>query len=147
MPNGFWYASGPCETDTRKPGSAFSKGDILALDSNSSLSRLNPYALAAGTVYAVATADSVDSIQDKVTAIVIKPDTRFWVRVEAGDALLTGGASGVSFAVGTNGRYFTDGSSSTLAVVCVEGTDKVDQSVQSKAIVQFKFAAGELDLS
>ncbi len=147
MPNGFWYASGPREMDERKAASAFSKGDILALDSNSSLSRLNPYALAAGTVYAIANSDSTNSIRDLCSVTVIQPTTRFWARVTPGQTPTTGDESGVSFATALGGRYEVDGSSSTNAVVVVEGTDKIDQSVQSRVIVQFKFADSELDLS
>lgn len=147
MPNGFWYASGPKRMDERIPGSSFSKGDILALDSNSSLSRLNPYAIAAGTVYGIATADSSDSIRDKSGCIVIQPTTRFWSRTTSGVTLVTGEESGVSFDASAPGRYWVDESTSTNAIVVVAGTDVIDQSVQSKAIVQFKFADSELDLS
>lgn len=147
MPNGFWYASGPCRKDERKAGSAFSKGDLLALDSNSSLSRLNPYALAAGTVYGVATADSIDSIRGKAGCIVVEPTTRFWAALTPGQTPTAGTASGVSFAVALGGRYEVDGSSTTNAVVVTAGVADVDQSVQSKVIVAFKFAAGELDIS
>lgn len=147
MPYGFWYASGPKEMDTRKPGSAFSKGDLLTLNSASSLSRLNPYAAASGTIYAIATADSSDSIDGKVTVALMHPATRWWARVAPGSALTTGEVSGVSFGADASGRYFVDASASTARVVVIEGTDKVDQSVQSKAIVQFRYAAGELNLS
>ena len=54
MPNGFWYASGPVNYREIKAASAFSKGDLLTLDSNSSLSRLNPYAATTATQYGVA---------------------------------------------------------------------------------------------
>lgn len=147
MPNGFWYASGPREMDERKAGSAFSKGDILALDSNSSLSRLNPYALAAGTVYAIANSDSTNSIRDLCSVTVIQPTTRFWSRTTSGVTLVTGEESGVSFVATAPGRYWVNESASTVAIIVVEGTDKIDQSVQSKVIVQFKFADSELDLS
>lgn len=147
MPNGFWYASGPYRTDERKPGSTFSKGDILALDSNSSLSRLNPYALTTGSVYGIATADSSDSIRGLSGCVVIQPTTRFWAALTAGQTPTTGTESGVSFATGLTGRYEVDGSSTTNAVIVVNGVDSVDQSVQSKVIVQFKFADSELDLS
>lgn len=147
MPNGFWYASGPREMDERKAGSAFSKGDILALDSNSSLSRLNPYALAAGTVYAIANSDSTNSIRDLCSVTVIQPTTRFWSRTTSGVTLVTGEESGVSFVATAPGRYWVDESTTTNAIIVVEGTDKIDQSVQSKVIVQFKFADSELDLS
>ena len=147
MPNGFWYASGPKRMDERVPGSAFSKGDILALNSASSWSRLNPYAVAAGTVYAVATADSTDSINDKVPGVVVQPNTYFWAAVTAGSALTTGEQSGVTFDTSLTGRLELEGSGGTAVVSVVEGTDRIDQSVQSKAIVQFKYAAGELTLN
>jgi hypothetical protein len=133
--------------DERKPGSAFSKGDMLALDSNSSLSRLNPYALAAGTLYGIALTDSIRSIRDLCSCIVIQPNTYFWAALEAGDTPTTGDESGVSFDVDVTGRYFVDGSSTTNAVIVVEGVERIDQSVQSKVIVQFKYADSELDLS
>ena len=147
MPNGLWYASGPRRMDERKAGSAFSKGDILALDSNSSLSRLNPYAIAAGTVYAIANSDSTNSIRGLCSVTVIQPTTRFWSMTTSGVTLITGEESGISFDAAKPGRYWVDESSTTPAVVVVEGTDRIDQSVQSRVIVQFKFADSELDLS
>lgn len=150
MPNGLWYESGPYRMDERKAASAFSKGDLLTL-SSSSLSRLNPYAIAAATQYAIATADSTDSIKDgKCAVLVIQPTTRFWARLQAGDTFVTGTESSLSFVVGTDGRYFVDttvSSGASCSVICVRGTDDIDQSVQSKCIVQFKFADSELDLS
>jgi hypothetical protein len=147
MPNGFWYASGPCRRDERPAGSAFSKGDMLALDANSSLSRLNPYAVAAGSLYGIATADSTDSIRGLCGCIVIQPNTYFWSATTSGVTLLTGEESGVSFDATKPGRYWVDESSTTNVVVVVEGTDRIDQSHQSKVIVQFKYADSELDLA
>lgn len=147
MPNGFWYASGPCRKDSRIPGSAFSKGDMLALDSNSSLSRLNPYVAGTAALYGIATADSIDSIDNKVGCIVIQPTTYFWSMTTVGVTLATGDESGVSFSAAKPGRYWTDDSTTTNVVVIIEGTDRIDQSVQSRVIVQFKYADSELDLS
>lgn len=147
MPNGLWYASGPRRMDERKAASAFSKGDILALDSNSSLSRLNPYAIAAGTVYAIANSDSTNSIRGLCSVTVIQPTTRFWSMTTAGVTLATGDESSISFDAAKPGRYWVEDSATTPAVVVVEGTDRIDQSVQSRVIVQFKFAGSELDLS
>lgn len=146
--NGFWYASGPYRTDERIAGSAFSKGDILALDSNSSLSRLNPYAATTASQYAIALADSTDSIKGgKCVAMQIQPTTRFHARLTAGQTPTTGTESGVSFATGLSGRYEVDGSSTTNIVVVTNGHADVDQSVISQCIVQFKFADSELDFS
>lgn len=147
MPNGFWYASGPRRMDERKAGSAFSKGDLLTLNSASSLSRLNPFAAAANTLYAVANSDSTNSIRGLCSVTVIQPTTRFWARTTPGSALTTGEQSGVSFATGLAGRYEVNASSATAIFTVVEGTDRVDQSVQSKVVGQFRFAAGELNLS
>lgn len=148
MPNGLWYASGPYRTDERIAASTFSKGDLLCLDSNSSLSRLNPYAATAGTRYAVALADSTDSIQGgKCVVMQIAPGTRFWSATTSGVTLITGENSCLSFDATKPGRYWVDESTTTAMVVVVDGTAKIDQSVQSKVIVEFRFAAGELELS
>ena len=144
---GFWYAGGRLEKEARKPGSAFSQGDLLALDSNSSLSRLNPYAIAAGTVYAVADGASTDSIADRCTVTLVRPDTYFWSRVSAGATLVTGDESEVSFVAAAPERYWTEDSTGTNAVVIRRGTDFVDQSNISKVQVVFKYADSELDLS
>lgn len=147
MPNGFWYASGDYTTDERTAGSAFSKGDLLALDGSSNLSRVNPYALTTGTLFGVAASDSTNSINDKCVVIIPQPETLFWSRTTSGVTLLTGENSGVSFDAAAPGRYWVDESTSTNAVVVVKGTDVIDQSVESKSLVKFKFAGGELDLS
>lgn len=147
MPNGFWYASGPLEMEERIPGSAFSTGDLLALDSNSSLSRLNPFAVAAGTVYAIANSNSTDSIQDRVTCTLVNPMTNFWSRTTSGVTLITGEESGVSFVASAPGRYWVNESTNSAVVVIRHGTDYVDQSTESKVLVRFKYADSELDLS
>lgn len=147
MPNGFWYASGPQRYAEIIAGSAFSKGDILCLDSSSSLSRLNPYAAAAGTNYAVACSDSTNSINGKCVVLEIHPLTRFWSRTTSGVTLIRGENSGVSFLATGPGRYWVDESSTTNIVFVTKGTAEVDQSVESKVEVGFKYAGGELDLS
>jgi hypothetical protein len=148
MPNGFWYASGPYRTVETIAGSAFSKGDLLEIDSNSSLSRMgNPYAAVGSTLYAVATSDSDDSVNNRVSGIIPEPTTHFWSRTTSGVTLIPGENSGVSFDAAAPGRFWVDESTTTLRVVVVNGTGYVDQSVQSKVIVRFKYAAGELDLS
>ena len=147
MPNGFWYASGPYRTDERIAASAFSKGDILCLDSTSSLSGLNPYAATTATQYAIALADSTDSIKNLCVVMQIQPTTRFWSAISSPMTFITGEESGVSFVATKPGRYWVDESSATNIVVVVDGTAKISQSVQSKIVVQFKFADSELDLS
>lgn len=147
MPNGFWYAYGERHMEEIIAGSAFSKGDILALDSSSSLSRLNPYAAAAGTIYAIANSDSTNSINNKCVVTEIRPTTAFWSATTSGVTLIRGENSGVSFDATAPGRYWVDESTATNVVVIDKGTAEVDQSDQSKVIVRFRYAAGELDLS
>jgi hypothetical protein len=147
MPNGFWYASGPQVYREIKAGSAFSKGDLLTLDSNSSLSRLNPYAATTATQYAVALSDSTNSINGVCVVQEITPTTRFWSRTTSGVTLIRGEESGVSFVAAAPGRQWVDESSTTNIVVVDFGTAEVDQSVESKVIVRFKYADSELDLS
>jgi hypothetical protein len=144
--NGFVYARGPYETDERPTASAFSKGDILMLDSNSSLSRVNPY----GTQdnYAIALADSTQSIRDKCVVMIPKPDTEFWASISTalGSHLTPGVESGISFAV-ANGRYFLDGSTTTARAVVVKGTDEIDQSIRSHVLARLIYHAGNLEIS
>lgn len=147
MPNGFWYASGPCRKDERIAGSAFSKGDLLALDSLSSLSRLNPYATITGAIYGVATADSTDSIRNLCGCIVVQPTTYFWSAATIGGTYLKGDASDVSFSAAKPGRYWVEDSANSAIVSVVRASANIDQSQTSRVLVQFKFAAGEQDLS
>ena len=147
MPNGFWYASGEFTMDERTAGSAFSQGDLLTLDASSNLSRLNPYAATTGSIFGVAPSDSTNSINGLCGVVIPGPDTLFWSRGTSGDTLIVGESSGVSFVAAAPGRYFIDESTTTSMVVVVKGTADVDQSVESKALVKFKYAAGELDLS
>lgn len=147
MPNGFWYASGPYRTAEIKAASAFSQGDVLTLDSTSSLSLLNPYASTTATQYAIALSDSTNSINGVCAVLEIQPGTRFWSRTTSGVTLIRGEESGVSFVATKPGRMWVDESSTTPIVVVHNGTAEVDQSVQSKVIVGFKYADSELDLS
>jgi hypothetical protein len=144
MPNGFQYARGGYETDARIPSSAFSKGDLLMLTSASSLSRVNPYAIAAGAeVYGVATCDSTQSISNKVTCIRPKPDTIFKVGIVAASGHTTGVSSGVSF-IAASGRYVAE-SGGTAVVAVVAGVAECDQSVSSHILVRLVTSGGLVD--
>lgn len=147
MPNGFWYASGGRTTDERIPGSAFSKGDLLALDSSSSLSRIAE--THGQDIYGVALADSNDSINDLVPVLVPEDDTHFWSRISdvLTSELTTGVEADILFDTGVGRYYVEPGSTNTARSVTVRGTDDIDQSVQSKALVKLIFNAGDLELS
>ena len=155
MPNGFWYAGGDTHVfESAIPASAFSKGDLLMFDSNSSLSRLP--SVATGTfgndIAGVATSDSNDSINDQVGFIAPGADTLFWASLDStqANANRPGTECDVYFAV-ANGRYFVDPTSSNSAhFVIVRGSDgvgSVSQSVQSTVLVRPLYHSGLIDIS
>lgn len=151
MPNGFWYARGVThEFQEAIPSSAFSKGDLLTLDSNSSYSRVDEvFNTSADTIFGVATSDSDQSINDRVGAIIPGPDTVFWASVQSADPTLqtVGLECDVGFDVAER-RYFVDPSSTnSTRVVIVNGdvgVGAVAQSVQSTVQVRFVFNVGSL---
>ncbi len=151
MPNGFWYAGGETHIfDEAIPASAFSKGDLLTLTSASSLSRVHEqFNSSADTIVGVATADSIDSINDRVGYIIPGPDTLFWASVQSNDATAqtVGLECNVGFDVAER-RYFVDPSSNdSVRVVIVKGNvgvGAVDQSVQSTILVRFNYSSGHL---
>lgn len=143
--DGFRYAKGTARLEAGIPSSAFSKGDLIMLTSTSSLSRVNPYAIAAGAeVQGIALADSIDSIDNKVGILVPGPDCEFWVPTNAGSTLTTGASSGVSFVVGT-GRYYAE-SGGTAVVVVAAGVADCDQSTVSKVRVRLLSSGGLVNM-
>lgn len=154
MPNGLWPAS-PKRTyfmESAIPASAFSKGDVLAYDSNSSLSRISETWPANGDIAGVAAADSIDSIDDQVPYYVPGPQTIWWASLDSatGNALRPGTEADILFDT-AEGRYFVDpGSTNSVRAVIVRGSDgvgSVDQSVQSKVLCKLIYHAGNVDLS
>lgn len=138
MPNGLWYARGPQRFHQAIPVSAFSKGDLLMFDSNSSFSRVNVLLASGVDIAGVAMADSVDSISNLVTAIVPNPDTEFWCSLATNlTSVTTPGVSGdILFAVANNRCYLDPSSTNSARAVVVLGTNEVDQSVQSRVLVR-----------
>jgi len=153
MPNGFWYAGGETHVfESSIPSSAFSKGDILAYASASSLSRASEVFVAGENLAGVALADSIDSIEDKIPFLVPGPDTLLWASLQSNDAtaLTPGLACDIGFDV-AEGRYFVDPSSTnSVRAVIVRGNTgvgAVDQSVQSKVLCRLIHVAGNFDLN
>ena len=144
MPDGFWYARGKThEFAEAIPSSAFSKGDLLTLDSNSSLSRVEEtFTSSADTIVGVATSGSDASINDRVGYIIPGPDTLFWASVQSNDAtaLVPGLECDIRFALGDR-RYYVDPSSANTKNVVISrgntGVGAIDQSVQSTVQVRF----------
>lgn len=148
MPNGLWYANQDYDTGSGIAASAFSKGDLLQLDSTSSLSRIDPAsAITFGNaVVGIALADSVDSLAGADSgppeSVYLIPgrDDNLWASLATNVSDVTPGVEAdVLFAVANN-RYFVDpASSNTPRVVVVRGTAgplAVDQSNESKVLVR-----------
>jgi len=149
MPEGFWYARGEThEFAEAIPSSTFSKGDLLQLDSNSSLSRAEEtFDGSEATVIGVALAGSDKSIDDRVPYLIPGPDTVFWASLQSVDAtaLVPGLECDVRFALAEN-RYYVDPSSTNTIMVVLSrgdtGVGAIDQSVQSKVLVRFRTHTG-----
>jgi hypothetical protein len=143
MPNGFWYAGGAYTTEKAKPASAFSKGDLLMLDSNSSVSRIP--SVASGTfgndIVGVALCGSDQSIDDFVPYLVPQHDTEFWASYSSVVAsnMLPGQPCDIFFAVANNRYYLTNASTASALAVIVRGNADISQSVQSKVKVRLMF--------
>ena len=144
MPDGFWYARGEThEFAEAIPSSVFSKGDLLTLDSNSSLSRVEEtFSSSADTIIGVALAGSDKSINDRVGYIIPGADTVFWASLQSvdGTALVPGLECDIRFALAENRYYVDPSSTNTISVVLARGdtgVGAIDQSVQSKVLVRF----------
>jgi hypothetical protein len=147
MPNqGLWYASGPKEMREAIAVSAFSAGDVLCHDSNSSLSRMP-----AGfplRVAGIATSASTASANQLVPYIVPEADTIFWSEATSTSQHTRGARRFLEY---TGAKFMVSNalSSQTTALVTVErgSEDVAGQSVQSRVLVKFlrTTSAGRVD--
>lgn len=150
MPNSFWYAGGPCETLHAKPASAFSKGDLLMLDSTSSVSRVNVL-LASGVDWVgIALGDSNQSILGNVPYLRVDERTELWCSLATNltSHVTPGVEADILFSTANNRQYFDPASANSVRAVCVRGTAgplSVDQSVQSKVLVRLIRHAGNAE--
>lgn len=140
-----WYARGTKEMMEGKPASAFSKGDFLCLNSSSSLSMIP--ALGGIDIVGVATADSTQSVNGKVTYIVPGFDTVFWSDATAGSTFTKGANVNFNYAT-ANRRWVANGSTGTVLAVCEIPVSEVEGlSVNSRIGVRLVSNAGGLVLS
>lgn len=152
MIQGFNYSSGDgFDTAMHKPASAFSKGDLLLIDSTSSVSRV-PETFAAGVdIYGIAMCDSTQSIDNKVPVLIPSADMVFLASTNSatGSGLTPGQECDVSYGV-PNGRHYVDTSANSVRAVVVRGTigaNALSQSVHSQVLVKLIRHAGNLELS
>ena len=153
MIQGFTYWGGP-EGDTlrSKPASAFSKGDVLMLDSNSSFSRVNILLAAGVDIIGVAQSDSNQSIEGFVTARIPDADTLWLASTDTtmSSHLTPGVECDLGFGTGNGRQYVTNASANSVRAVVVRGgagAMALDQSVHSQAVVKLIRHAGNLEIS
>lgn len=135
MPTYIVPVQGTFNTREAAPASAFSRGDILTLNSSSQLSKIA--VLAASGVAGIALADSNKSINGKVTYAVPNRETVFWSTCTPGSTFTRG--ANVNFNVDSASHLIANGSSGTVLAICVKGVSDVEgQSVESRIQIQFK---------
>ena len=137
----FTYARGPHQSSTAIPSSAFSKGDLLILDANSSLSRLaDPSASAVSSaIVGVAEASSLQSLNDQVPYTLALPGTIFLASAHSTSQFTVGEHFDVGYTDSfPDTRFVVHNSTNTPQVVIMPpgGEDMID-SARSVVLVQF----------
>lgn len=129
-----------------RPGSAFSQGDPLVLDSSSSLSFMNILAPAGMEIIGVALSASTASYRNLVPYVLVKPETVFWSRCSTGMSDFTVGAE-YDFERTTDGQFFVTNSQISVRVVIVKSAEDCtrDNSELSYVQVRFLAAGGETE--
>lgn len=140
MPNrSLWYAYGPRETREAVPSSAFSAGDVLCYDSNSSLSRMPANFPVSLPLAGIARSASTASINNKVVYEVPQADTVYWSEATTGSQMTEGEPLDLEY---TSALFMVSTSNNTGTVRIVRGTQDADgQSVQSRVLVKFSDSA------
>ena len=133
----FIHARGPKMEESAIPSSAFSKGDLLMYDSNSSLSRFQDPIVTVGLLVGVALADSIESLDDQVPYALAVPGS-VWLSTATVASQMTPGAK---LDVEYTGSVFRVTSSATTPIVTISpggGTEQIrGQSNISRVLVQF----------
>jgi hypothetical protein len=151
MAQGLTYASGTLTILRGKPASAFSKGDILMLDSTSSLSRIAETFASGVDIAGVADADSNQSISNEVPYIVPESDTIFRASLATNASAVTPGVECDLLHSLANGRaYVQPSSANSVRFVITRGTAgplALPTSVESVCEGKLIYHAGNLELA
>lgn len=141
---GVRYAYGTRVIRAAIPSSAFSEGDILMYDSNSSLSRI-PATFASGVdIAGVALSASTASYQNKVSYIIPMFDTVFMSECTIGSQFTAGEEHDFEY---TSARFMLSSSTNSVRAVVLRGTADISQSQRSQCLIQFISNAGNLEHS
>lgn len=152
MLQGLTYAYGDSQTVEATPSSAFSKGDILMLDSTSSVSRIAELFPSGTDIFGIAETNSNDSVNGKCLVRIPGANTAWLASLST--ALTSHATPGVeadiSFAVANGRSYVNPASANSVRVAVIKGTagpGALDQSVHSQVLVQLITNAGNLEIS
>ena len=143
----FAYREGglPAAVRHAVPVSAFSKGDPIQFDSNSSLSVMDEID-ATAELAGIAESSSTESYRDQVGYVVPTPDSVFWSVATAGSEFTEGWELDIGWTSVTS-IWMTLTSAITPRVVVVRGTghDDMNQWVTDSGItfIQVKFLSSD----
>lgn len=121
-----YYHSGPHIIEHGKPKSAFSRGDLLEVDSASSLSYADALLAGGNYIVGVALSSSTESVDNRVPYLVAHPQTRFYVTATAAAANALSKFSVVDLAPASGDWEVTNSANTSICVVWSTASEDAD---------------------